>query len=375
MYELNQRVTDMVMDTFWSSAIPVIPSFGNNDVYPHNQIGDRDGDLLSFYEQMWRPWIPKHQRSTFKKGGYYIRSVAPRLNVLTLNTMYFYTKNKAVSSCAHRNGPAYIQLKWFEQQLKWARNKQERIYVIGHVPPSSRDYKGTCLTEYMRIATNYTDVIMGQFFAHMNMDHFLMYDGREETVKNNDVDQQVLTIEDYDNDHDVHITRNTKSYLNWLHNMYQQINPLDEDKRLPPNTRPPLVVIQVSPSILPVYNPAIRVYKYEINPDDIEDDDGEDDDEDDDEDDLLPHGTLINYAQYFANLTKWNSMPVEQKLEYELEYSTDKAYGMEDLTVESYFELAKNMIEDTPEGRRLWSLYSHHMLVKTKPLVEPATFL
>lgn len=380
VYELNQRVTDMVMETFWPASIPVIPSFGNNDVFPHNQIGgpDVDGELLSFYEQMWRPWIPKNQRNTFKQGGYYMTQVAPRLNVLTLNTMYFYTKNHAVQNCLHTNSPAFIQLRWFEEQLKAARATEDRIYVIGHVPPSPRDYKGTCLTEYMRIASNYTDVIMGHFFAHLNMDHFLMFDGRESkansttaTHANYDIThQKVMTaIEDYDSDEDVHATRNIKAYLGWLRDMYQDIDPLD-DKRAPPNSQPPLVVVQVSPSILPVYNPAIRIYQYEINPDDnIDDDDDDeddDDDDDDDEDELKPHGTLLNYAQYFTNLTKWNHMPPDRKLEYELEYSTDTTYGMEDLTVESYFELAKSMVDLSPEGQKLWATYSTHMIVKTK---------
>ncbi|KAI9263851.1 Metallo-dependent phosphatase-like protein [Helicostylum pulchrum] len=380
IYELNQRVTDMVLDTFWPSSIPVIPSFGNNDVYPHNQIGgpDTDGDLLSFYEQMWRPWIPKDQRSTFRQGGYYIKQVAARLNVLTLNTMYFYTKNKSVKNCKHPDSPAFIQLVWFEDQLKKARSKQEKIYVIGHVPPSPRDYKGTCLSEYKRIAANYTDVVMGQFFAHLNMDHFLMFDGREDSSatcnldESDPVHQHVLDIADYDNDQEVHVTRNIKAYLGWLREMYQDIDPLD-DKRAPPNGQTPLVVVQVSPSVLPVYNPAVRIYKYEINPEDNEDDDEDDDDDDeeddedddDDEDELKPHGTLLSYSQYYADLSKWNQIR-DQKLEYELEYSTDEAYGMEDLTVESYFELAKAMVENTEEGQRLWSTYRHHMLVRTQ---------
>lgn len=385
------------MDTFWSDSIPVIPSFGNNDVFPHNQIGgpDKDSDLLSFYEQMWRPWIPKNQRSTFKQGGgYYIVQVAPRLNVLTLNTMYFYTKNKAVENCHTKSSPAYKQMEWFEEQLKKVRSTQEKIYVIGHVPPSPRDYKPTCLTEFMRIASNYTDVIMGHFFAHLNMDHFLMFDGREVSSpsrKDNkpkshlEVDQQqddfapyqeqhqkVFEIEDYDDDQDVHATRNTGAYLDWLRDMYQQIDPLD-DKRLPPNTQPPLVVIQVSPSVIPVYNPTVRIYEYEINPDDIlEDDDDSEDDDEDDEDDLKPHGTLLGYSQYFANLTKWNHQKEPTaKLQYELEYTTQEAYGMQDLTVESYFQFAKSMVEeDTKEAKLLWAKYRHHMLVKTKELTK-----
>ncbi|CEP09684.1 hypothetical protein [Parasitella parasitica] len=386
VYELNQRVTDMMLETFWvNDKIPIIPSFGNNDVFPHNQIGgpEIDGDLLMFYERMWRPWMPMHQRSMFRQGGYYVVQVAPRLNVLTLNSMYFYKKNKAVHNCLHPDSPAAIQLVWFEDQLKKARRENEKIYVIGHVPPSPRDYKGTCLTAYTRIATSYTDVIMGQFFAHLNMDHFLLFDGRQNAKSTPVVpaldyhlEEQQLPIsiadqhgDDDDDDHAIfHTARNVEAYMGWLKNMYQDIELLDDDKsRDPTNIHPPLVVVQVSPSVLPIYHPSLRIYQYEVNPDDDKEDPDDGDDEDDDgEDEPLPHGTLLGYSQYFANLTKWNNLNTNKPLEYELEYSTKEAYGMEDLTVESYFELAKLMVENSIEGNKLWGTYQNHMLVKSQ---------
>lgn len=384
VYELNQRVTEMVMETFWNhDKIPVIPSFGNNDVYPHNQIGgpDTDSDLLYFYEQLWRAWLPLSQRPTFREGGYFIRPVAPRLNVLTLNTMYFYTKNHAVHNCLHPTSPAAIQMQWFERQLEKARIAQERIYVIGHVPPSPRDYKGTCFTEFMRIATNYTDVVMGNFFAHLNMDHFLMFDGHIEKQDlpsmDNDGDLSQVIIKQEEEDHlEFHTERNVKSYTRWLRNMYLEIDPLDGEKWVPVNGQPPIVVIQVAPSVLPVYHPAIRIYQYEITPNDDTDDtdgtddtDNDDDHDDNEDDDIRPYGTLLGYQQYFANLTKWND-PLndnnQSPIEYELEYSTREAYGLEDLSVESYFELAKLMVEDSEEGNKLWSTYLNHIVVNTK---------
>lgn len=369
------------METFWNNdKIPVIPSFGNNDVFPHNQIGgiEVDGDLLYFYEQLWRAWMPLDQRATFRQGGYFIRPVAPRLSVLTLNTMYFYAKNLAVHNCLHPTSPATIQLKWFESQLEKARIAQSKIYVIGHVPPSPRDYKGTCLTEFMRIATNYTDVVMGNFFAHLNMDHFLMFDGRSEKKTgpfmglDNDLDQLIVKQENEEDHLEFHTERNIQSYMGWLLEMYKDIDPLEDEKRAPANGQPSIVVIQVAPSVLPVYHPSVRIYQYEITPDDDDDDgdnddDGDDDDDDDDDDDLRPYGTLLGYQQYFANLTKWND-PVNNNqgpIEYELEYSTKEAYGLEDLSVESYFEFAKLMVEDTEEGKKLWSTYRNHMVVDT----------
>jgi hypothetical protein len=357
VYELNQRVTDMMLDTFWiNDKIPVIPSFGNNDVFPHNEMSGDDTELLGFYERLFRTWIPVEQRSTFRDGGYYIVKVAPRLNVLSLNSLFFYTKNTEARHCLRYDSPGAIQLQWFIEQLKRVRKNNEKVYVIGHVPPSPRDYKASCLTEYLRIALSYQDVILGHFFAHLNMDHFLMFDYSDSVSGKSMLNNRMLEQDD----HLFHTTRNTDEYMGWLQDMYTGIDPSDDKSRAP---GPPLVVIQVAPSILPVYNPSFRIYQYEINPDT---DDIHKKDDDDDDDDVKPYGTLLGYAQYWANLTKWNDIFNTHSLEYELEYTTQGAYGMEDLTVESYFELAKSMLENTVQGKKLWSTYQSNMLIQTQ---------
>lgn len=354
MYKLNQRVTDMMMNAFWiKDKIPIIPSFGNNDVFPHNECSGDDKELLGFYEQLFRPWVPVEQRATFREGGYYMVKVAPQLNVLSLNSLFFYTKNTEARHCLRWDSPGAIQLQWFINQLKRVRRNNEKVYVIGHVPPSPRDYKSSCLTEYVRIAMAYQDVIMGHFFAHLNMDHFLMFDSTDalsmSSFSNRTLEQD---------DHLFHTTRNTEEYMGWLQDMYSAIDPSDNKNggNIPGN-RPPVVVIQVAPSILPVYNPSFRIYQYEIEPNNLSKKD---------DDDTKPYGTVLGYAQYYANLTKWNTIYNKKPLEYELEYTTNEAYGMEDLTVESYFEFAKTMLEDTVEGKKLWSAYRNHMLVRTQ---------
>ncbi|KAI8883257.1 hypothetical protein K501DRAFT_184937 [Backusella circina FSU 941] len=362
VYDLNQYATDMMMDAFWprhgGDPIPIIPTLGNNDVYPHNQMATDESELLSFYEQLWRPWIPQNQRETFRQGGYYKVSVGDRMSVITLNTMYFYTKNDAVRSCRRLDSAGYTQLVWFQDQLKAARLSRERIYVMGHIPPSPRDYMDTCLSEYLRLAGEYSDVIMGQFFAHLNMDHFLLYDGREMGLAASQPEM------------DVHINRDIDEYVDWLRSMYQNIDPLD-DKNAPQGSQRHVVVVQVAPSVLPVYYPGFRIYKYELNDDDEDEDDyskgdyGDDEDDNDDDDDK-PYGTLLGYSQYFSNLTRLNEIDAET-LHYELEYTTWDAYGMTDLTIESYFELAKQMVEDdSSKGNDLWTLYRRHMLVSTQ---------
>lgn len=314
----------MMVETFWPTAqdprhIPLIPSIGNNDVHPHNTLGDDHG-LLAFYSQLWHPWIPSDQQPTFQAGGYFAVTIGRRLRAVSLNTMYFYTKNDAVHGC-HKPGIAQTQMLWFEQQLTKARNENVKVYVTGHVPPSPRDFRPSCFRDYTRLSAAFPDVIQGHFYGHLNMDHFLMYDGRE-----------------------VGVARNIDKYVDWLRDMYSSLDP-PPSARDRPMADTPLVVIQVAPSVLPVYLPAIRIYQYEIN--------------DNDNPQKLPHGTLLGYQQYFANISHYQDTP----LAYELEYDTKQAYGLPDLTVESYYQLAKDMMEES--GKKLWDTFVENMFVQT----------
>ncbi|KAG2226255.1 hypothetical protein INT45_005927 [Circinella minor] len=371
IYHLNERVMSMMQKAFWPTArdprhIPVVPTLGNNDVYPHNTIGDAhvDGELLDFYARLWQTWIPTDQRATFRRGGYFAVNVGPRLRVLSLNTMYFYHKNDAVKDCDVPGTPAYQQIEWFEHELLKARSAHVRVYVMGHVPPSPKHYRRSCLQEYVRIASQFPDVLKGHFYGHLNMDHFLLLDAREEQNNlhsNSYVNDTMATLEDSDpeEEDDVHVTRNVGKYVNWLRDMYESVDPIDHKHAT--FQRMPVVAVQVAPSVLPVYYPAIRIYRYEIH----------------DDDDRAqcrhsgkkPHGTLMEYDQYFANTTQFeldlDTDLDEAHLNYQFEYNSKEEYELEDLTVASYFEFAKRLIGNGFEGNQLWLKYCRNMFVQS----------
>ncbi|KAF7724156.1 Endopolyphosphatase [Apophysomyces ossiformis] len=345
--DLNQQATDMMIDAFWPH-VPIIPTLGNNDVFPHNQIGGKDqsSELLDFYEELWRAWIPQEQRETFRSGGYFAVDVVPGIRVLSLNSMYFYKRNDLVQSCAHKQSPAHKHLQWYRAQLLQARKDRVKVYVIGHVPPS-RDYRATCLDDYLRISLRYSDVIMGHFYGHLNMDHFLLYG----SAQDKSFGMGVSSMDDDSDDDDsqgVHVTRNIQKYVDWLHNMYKSLDPLD-DRQAPPVVQPPLLAVQVSPSVLPRFYPTVRIYQYEIG---------------NKHEHKRPYGTLLGYSQFYSNITKWENdlSPIE----YTLEYTTQDAYGMRDLSPASFLELAKRMVSDSDKiGKKIWKDYVRNMFVQT----------
>ncbi|KAI9031039.1 Metallo-dependent phosphatase-like protein, partial [Phycomyces nitens] len=348
VYKLNQHMTDIMIDAFWPT-VPVVPALGNNDVFPANKIGDAkiDSTLLAHYERLWRHWIPEDQRDTFKDGGYFSIQVAPKLRIISLNTLYFSSRNKAVKHC--KNGtPAHRHMAWLEDELAKAKREESRVYIIGHVPPSTRDYRNTCLDEYMRIASVYSDILLGHFYGHLNMDHFLLYDGRPDLADE-------LVTNATESDDMVHSNRNLDKYVDWLRDMYKSIEAIEsrKSKKSPPQEpRAPVVVIQVAPSVLPAFFPAVRIYRYET---------------DETNHDTVPYGTLVGFDQYFANITHWEDAQINEPtpLDYQLEYTTEDAYGLRDLTAESYIELVRAMVKKNKAGDKLWSTYINNMFVQT----------
>jgi hypothetical protein len=356
-------------------AIPVIPCIGNNDVQPHNYIKLND-EVLPFFENLWDQWIPKDQRKYFLEGGYFAADVAPHLRVLSINTMYFLKKNPFAKSCQRKSSPGHAHFVWYKQQLEKARKDNVKVYVIGHVPPSPREFLSSCLTDYLSITAEYPDVVYGHFYSHLNMDHFLLYDKREQEIHSSadeeefiekEVQSKPLNIpfleDSHTHDDEVTIQRNVLEYIGWLETMYDDIDEFenkhpDRHKKKHSVQRPfdsePVVAIHVAPSVFPVYMPAIRIYRYEIN------DAGK-----------RPFGALLGYSQYVSNITTYNNEQRHKNprdpLNYTLEYDTSTLYGLSDLSVDTYIEFADILTKkDDPVSKKLWSTYVNNVFVQTQ---------
>ncbi|KAI8073278.1 Metallo-dependent phosphatase-like protein [Gongronella butleri] len=381
VYRSNQLVASMMRETF--RGVPVVPCLGNNDVIPHNKISDpassgKTRRLLQFYLDLWQPWIPNSQIQPFAQHGGLVVHVAPQLRVLSLNTMYFIKKNKKVRGCHRKGEPAEQHLAWFEAQLELARQEDAKVLVIGHVPPTS-DYRYSCLDGYTRTAANYADVLVGHLFGHLNKDHFLLYDTSRTHVRahgDNDDDN-----DDNDDDMDEHGAfwrgapenqnkqrafqnrdgavgmarkKNIKipRFARELRDMYSSLNPRhldrlthknddDDDDNVP---KSPVVAFQVSPSVLPKFHPTVRVYSYNKT-----------------------DGTLLGYHQFFADIKEWERKGSPH--DFKLEYATSTDYAMPDLSAESFYELAKRMVNpDDKKGDKLWKAYVENIFVQTRDI-------
>ncbi|KAF2448046.1 Endopolyphosphatase [Karstenula rhodostoma CBS 690.94] len=161
--------------------IPIVPTFGNNDIMPHNILLAGPNRWTMKYLDIWRGFIPEAQRHQFQQGGWFSVEVIPgNLAVISLNTMYFFTSNSAVDGCANKKEPGYEQFEWLRIQLQIMRDRGMSAILIGHVPParvnSKESWDETCWQKYALWERQYRDVIVGSLFGHMNIDHFMLQD-------------------------------------------------------------------------------------------------------------------------------------------------------------------------------------------------------
>ncbi|KAF9939429.1 Endopolyphosphatase [Mortierella alpina] len=404
--------------------LPIVPAIGNNDIYPHNIIRPGPNSILKHYAEIWTDFIPESELHTFRRGGYYASEVVPnKISVLSLNTLYFYIHNTAVDGCKKRDEAGTEHMEWLETELGSLRNRKMVAYLAGHVPPDRKSYTPTCYARYTRLSLEYADVIVGHLYGHANIDHFFLLSDRkvkpslwsEEDEVQEEEEDTALTFEDED-DYDRFHALGLTSYLVDLWKQYEGI-----PKKLNLSN---YAVVLVSASVVPTYQPTFRVFTYQLaspyavrggtaaaaldRPPRLSIDavnDGEDGEIRQQELEeyftaLLngdvepeesfesrkrhngskhkprhrhqiprPHppavpsgafGFPLEYTQYWANLTRANLEPTKP-CEYEVEYRTKDAYGLEDLGVGSWLDLAKRIVRSNNLKRE----YLQRMVVQT----------
>ncbi|KAI0016454.1 Metallo-dependent phosphatase-like protein [Xylariomycetidae sp. FL0641] len=187
---MNRRIAGAMVNTFSDDKgleIPIVPTFGNNDVFPHNVLKPGPNDILRTYSDIWSDFIPATQRHSFEFGGWFYTEVVPdQLAVFSLNTMYFFDRNAAIDDCASPSEPGYKHLEWLDVQLDYMRHRGMKAILIGHVPPARTSGKTlwdeTCWQKYTLWLNQYRDVVVGSMYGHMNIDHFMLQDTKEVNI-------------------------------------------------------------------------------------------------------------------------------------------------------------------------------------------------
>ncbi|GFX31430.1 acid sphingomyelinase-like phosphodiesterase 3b [Trichonephila clavipes] len=235
----------------------------------------------------WKDLVNESEWSNFLAGGYFSQLVKPGLRIISVNTILWYIPNNLTSDVPDPGN----QFQWLEAILKNSSSSLEKVYIIGHVPPGyyNRAYKGGETSPTMhhqhaeaftKILLKYSPIIAGQFYGHVHLDMFQIFQYDTGTFKGSSILAPSVTP--------------------WHTNKDNNIT-------------------------LPV-NPSVRLIHFSHI-----------------------DSKLLDYDQYYLNLTKANSMKKvseDPKNLYELLYTFTNFYGVPDLSTESlvkvYEELKQN---------------------------------
>ena len=90
--ELNALAAGKMREVFGNgarddaAAVPVVPTWGNNDVLPHNVFFGGPNRWTRRFLDVWRAFVPEEQRHGFAAGGWFYVEVVPNhLAVFSLN--------------------------------------------------------------------------------------------------------------------------------------------------------------------------------------------------------------------------------------------------------------------------------------------------
>ncbi|KAF5387835.1 hypothetical protein D9615_000419 [Tricholomella constricta] len=247
IYSLNRAVTSKMKEVFTSKGIPVVPSLGNNDVWPHNIMTPGPNRITNEFSQIWETFIPFPYHQVFQRGAYFSVEVIPnKVAAISLNTMYFYDSNKAVGGCGFKDpsDPGNLQLDWLEVQLNGYRSRDMQVWITGHVPPSPGNYFPDCYVRYVELSLRFQDTVLGHLFGHMNADHFAFVEA---------IDLE-FTTED---------SGNKKKYVSLYHTL------LNEYSAIPTKAKDldygNYAVINIAPPVVPnPYLPSFRIFSYNV---------------------------------------------------------------------------------------------------------------
>lgn len=67
------------------------------------------------------------------------------------------------------------QLQWLINELQMAEAANEKVHIIGHIPPGSEDCLKTWSHNYYEIVARYENTIAAQFFGHTHHDEIEVF--------------------------------------------------------------------------------------------------------------------------------------------------------------------------------------------------------
>jgi sphingomyelin phosphodiesterase acid-like 3 len=189
-----EKTIEFVLDSLRAAfpAAPVYAALGNNDSGCDDYQLDPHSDFLAETGASVTAEFPASERKsaqrTFADGGYYSVSLPAPLEHTQLLVLDDLFMSRKYTTCSGKPDPsgADSQIEWLRQQLTEARQRKQRVWVMGHIPPGIDPFataiklRNVCGGKAPDLFLNsdglptllaeFGDVIQLAIFAHTHMD-------------------------------------------------------------------------------------------------------------------------------------------------------------------------------------------------------------
>ena len=152
----------------------VYPCLGNHDTYPLDQLAPPSifsHFLMNAINESWSEWLNKEAQETLSYGGYYTQLIKSGWRLIAINSLYYENHNLLINT--HKD--IANQFKWLNNTLKMAEKKNETVWFIGHIAPSSEEATDYFITNFKNIVKRFNNTILYQFWGHEHKDTFIVY--------------------------------------------------------------------------------------------------------------------------------------------------------------------------------------------------------
>lgn len=212
----------------------------------------------------------------------------------------------------------YDILKWMVEILEESEKKGEKVQILGHIPPGDDECLQAWSWNYYRIISRFGHIITGQFFGHIHKDYFVMYYDAETLTQPKSV---------------AFVGPPGTPFRH--NNIAYRIYEFD-------STNFVIIIFLFSLSYFELFSPF-----------------------------LVLNQNLVDFKTYYADLEKSNAMDTTTKMVWDLEYSAKEAYGMADLSPQSWSDFMENM----KTNMTLFEVYLKHFQVSVADLIlEPCGY-
>ncbi|KAH3681619.1 hypothetical protein WICPIJ_007409 [Wickerhamomyces pijperi] len=193
--------------------IPVFSVLGNHDTFPYGQIAPHSSGHENLYTwndelfaDLWvgYDWLPFENYEQIKKHytGYSIVTKSG-LKIIATNSNTYYQQNFYTYSNMTDEIDPFGTLKFIVDELVESEAKNQKVWIITHIPFVGEDMLPTQAEAYKQIVTRFSPTtITGIFFGHTHKDQFnVLYAHDNKTIDNaimnTWIDLTVTPIENY----------------------------------------------------------------------------------------------------------------------------------------------------------------------------------